>query len=110
PRLSITSPATPTNGLVGNAYSQTLTATGGRTPYSWSITSAGSPSGLSLDATGVLAGLPSAAGTFSFTVQVTDQDNNVARQSVTLIILAGNPPNITLSGLPDIVDPGQQPT
>jgi putative Ig domain-containing protein len=110
PGLIITSPPSLPNGLMGTAYSQTLSATGGRAPYSWSITTAGAPSGISLDATGVLAGLPSAAGTFSFTVQVTDQDNSVVRQIATLAILAGNPPAITISGLPDIVDPDQQPT
>jgi len=110
PGLSITSPATLPNGLVGTPYSQTLTATGGRTPYSWSITTAGTPSGVALDGTGVLSGRPTAVGTFTFTVQVTDQDNNVARQSVTLAILAGAPPNVTITGLPDIIDPAQQPT
>jgi hypothetical protein len=110
PGLTITSPSSLPSGIVGTAYSQTLTATGGRAPYSWSITTAGAPSGISLDATGVLAGLPGAAGTFSFTVQVTDQDNSVVRQIVTLVMLAGNPPTITITGLPDIVDPAQQPT
>jgi large repetitive protein len=109
PGLIITSSASLPNGLIGNAYNQTLAATGGRPPYSWSITTAGAPIGISLDATGALAGLPSAAGTFSFTVQVTDQDNSVVRQIVTLAILAGNPPTITITGLPDIVDPAQQP-
>jgi hypothetical protein len=110
PGLSITSPSTLPKGLVGTPYSQTLTATGGHAPYSWSITTAGAPSGIALDGTGVLSGLPGAVGTFTFTVQVTDQDNNVARQSVTLAILAGNPPNVTITGLPDIIDPAQQPT
>ena len=110
PGLIITSSSSLPNGLMGTAYSQTLTATGGRPPYSWSITTAGAPSGISLDAAGVLAGLPGAAGTFSFTIQVTDQDNSVVRQIATLAILAGNPPKITITGLPDIVDPAQQPT
>jgi large repetitive protein len=110
PGLNITSTSTLPNGFVATPYSQTLTATGGRTPYSWSITTAGVPSGIALDGTGVISGLPGAAGTFTFTVQVTDQDNNVARQSVTLAILAGSPPNVTITGLPDIIDPAQQPT
>jgi hypothetical protein len=110
PGLSITSPSSLPNGFVGNGYSQTLTASGGRAPYLWSITTAGAPGGISLDATGVLSGLAGTPGTFSFTVQVTDQDNNVARQRITLIILAGSPPNVTISGLPDIIDPAQQPS
>jgi len=110
PALTITSSSSLPSGVVGTPYSQTLTAAGGRSPYSWSVTTAGAPSSISLDATGVLAGLPGAAGTFSFTVQVTDQNNSVVRQIVTLVILAGNPPTITITGLPDIVSPAQQPT
>jgi hypothetical protein len=71
---------------------------------------AGAPPGFSLDPTGVLAGTASAAGSFAFVVQATDQDNNVARQNVTLKILAGSPPNVSVTGLPDIVNPAQQPT
>jgi hypothetical protein len=108
--LNITSSASLPNGIMGKAYTQTLTASGGREPYSWSITTAGTPAGVSLDPSGTLTGLPTAAGTYSFTVQATDQDNNVARQIVTLAILAGTPPSVTITGLPDIVDPAQQPT
>jgi len=107
--LTITSASLP-DGVVGVLYTLTLAASGGRMPYSWSIVSAGAPDGLSLDASGVLTGTGSAAGAFTFTVQVTDQDNNVARQTFTLNIRAGASPNITIVGLPDIVDPAQQPT
>jgi hypothetical protein len=72
--------------------------------------SAGVPDGFSLDARGTLEGTASAPGAFTFTVQATDQDNNVARQGFTLNIRAGTAPNITIVGLPDIVDPAQQPT
>jgi hypothetical protein len=108
--LSISSPSSLPNGVIGRPYSQTLTAAGGRPPYSWSITTAGAPNEILLDSTGVVNGIAGTAGTYSFTVQVTDQDNNVARQIVTLTILAGAPPNVTITGLPDIVDPAQQPT
>ena len=60
-------------GEVGTSYSQTLTASGGITPYSWSISSGLLPAGLSLNAkSGAITGTPSAAGTSSFTVKVTD--------------------------------------
>ena len=108
--LSITSPSALPNGFIAKPYSQALAAAGGRPPFSWSITTAGAPNGISLDPTGVMTGIAGTAGTYSFTVQVTDQDNNVARQIVTLAILAGSPPNVTITGLPDIVDPAQQPT
>jgi hypothetical protein len=107
--LTITSASLP-DGVVSAQYSQTLAASGGLAPYSWSIVSTGAPDGFSLDASGALTGTASTAGAFTFTVQVTDQDNNVARQTLTLNIRAGTPPNITIVGLPNIVDPAQQPT
>ena len=42
----------------------------------------------------------------TFPSQVTDQDNNVARQSVTVIVLVGNPPTLR-SRASRIVDPGR---
>lgn len=71
PPLSITTTALP-NGAVGAAYSQTLAATGGTPPYTWTLKTGALPTGLALSATGSITGKPSAAGTFIFTVQVTD--------------------------------------
>ena len=68
--LAITTTSLP-NGTKGDAYSATLAASGGTLPYTWSIIGS-LPSGLSLNpSTGIITGIPtSAAGTFSFTVQV----------------------------------------
>jgi hypothetical protein len=60
------------NGTVGTAYSSTLAATGGAGTLTWSVASGSTlPAGLSLSS-GNISGTPTAAGTFSFTVQVTD--------------------------------------
>jgi hypothetical protein len=107
--FTITTASLP-DGVVSVQYSATLAASGGQPPYAWSIASSGAPDGFSLDATGALTGITSKAGAFSFTVQVTDQANNVARQNFTLNIQAGTPPNVTVVGLLDIVGPAQQPT
>ncbi|MGC2695057.1 MAG: putative Ig domain-containing protein, partial [Candidatus Angelobacter sp.] len=59
---------------LGVAYSQTLTASGGIAPLTWTLAAASSPlpPGLNLSSTGVISGTPSAVGTFSFAVQVVD--------------------------------------
>ncbi|MGA8089371.1 MAG: putative Ig domain-containing protein, partial [Terracidiphilus sp.] len=60
-------------GAVGTAYSTTLQATGGTGALSWGLASGSSlPAGLSLNAAGGISGTPTAAGSPSFTVKVTD--------------------------------------
>src|SRR6185369_9410296 len=71
--VTITTTSVP-SGIVSTAYSTSLAASGGTTPYAWSIVSgSGSlPAGLTLSSAGVVSGTPTAAGTSNFTVKVTD--------------------------------------
>ena len=71
PALDITTTALP-DGVVGMFYSQTLQATGGMTPYQWSLAAGAPPDGLILDSTGVISGTPTADGAVNFTAQVDD--------------------------------------
>jgi hypothetical protein len=59
----------------GVFFTQTLTATGGTGTYAWSVSSGTLPAGITLDpVTGILSGTPTNNGTFSFTVDVTDNN------------------------------------
>ncbi len=66
------SPATLPNGTVAAAYSQTVSASGGTGPYTFAVTAGTLPAGLTLSSGGVLAGTPTAGGTFNVTVTATD--------------------------------------
>lgn len=58
---------------VGTSWSQTFSTAGGTTPYRYSISAGSLPDGLTLNGTsGVLSGSPTTAGTYNFTVSVTD--------------------------------------
>jgi hypothetical protein len=70
--ITTTSPLTPASTTA--AYNVTFAATGGTTPYTWSVASGSSlPAGLTLaPATGVLSGTPTTAGTYNFGITATD--------------------------------------
>jgi putative Ig domain-containing protein len=80
--LVVTSTGDLPGGRVNVDYSQQLVATGGRTPYTWALATGPLPPGLTLNtATGVISGKPTAAGTFAFTVAVTDTTPATATSS-----------------------------
>jgi hypothetical protein len=82
--LTITSTSLPAP-VVGQAYSAQLRASGGTSPYTWSIVEGSLPPGLELNAsTGEITGTPTEAGSFTLTVQVTD--SSVAANSSALMI------------------------
>jgi len=63
-------------GTVGTAYSQTLTASGGTSPYTFSV-SGTLPAGLTLSSGGVLSGTPTVAGSYSFQIVATDSSTGL---------------------------------
>ncbi|HIJ86311.1 MAG TPA: S8 family serine peptidase [Desulfuromonadales bacterium] len=92
------------SGIVGTAYSQTITATGGTSPLTWSITSGTLPGGLTLNSTtGVISGTPTAAVTASsITIQATDASNRTSSKTLSMTITAAvTPLTVTTTTLPD---------
>jgi hypothetical protein len=103
--LKITTTTLP-SGTIGTPYSSTmLQATGGAPPYSWSLASGSTPlpPGIVLSALGVISGTPNIAGTFSFTVQVTDTTGAIGTQLFGIAITSPpgaptcQPPNIQVN-------------
>ena len=92
------------DGKVGTAYSTPLAATGGRPPYFLSIYSGSLPSGLVLQKTGVISGIPTIAGTYSFQMTVVDSSpvqQNYTSTNFTITINPSGPLAIRTTGLMD---------
>ena len=94
--MQITTASLPT-GEAGVKYSATLSATGGNSPYKWSVVSGSLPPGLKLKSTGVISGKPKnpgAGGLYdTFTVQAIDKKlhkqktpQNVATKKLSITI------------------------
>jgi Putative Ig domain/Matrixin/Ig-like domain from next to BRCA1 gene len=75
-------------GLLGSSFSYQLNASGGTQPYSWSASSGALPAGLTLGAaSGLISGVPTAAGLFSFVVSVRDQTSVVATTTMQIKLI-----------------------
>jgi hypothetical protein len=89
------------NGAVGQAYNQTVQATGGTGALTWSIVAGTLPQNLSLNpTTGAISGTPNAPGTSSFTVRVADTAGQADTQVLSILINQPTPPSITTTTLP----------
>jgi large repetitive protein len=91
------SPSTLPAGTVGTAYSQALTASGGKAPYTFSATAGTLPAGLTLSAAGAITGTPTAAATSSFTVTATDSNQATGQQALSIVIAAAPPSPLTIT-------------
>ena len=87
--LTITTAAM-AGGTIGTAYGQTISATGGTPPYAWSLASGSLPPGLALSpSSGAVVGTPATAGTYSFTVRVTNNVAATTTKALSIVISGG---------------------
>ncbi|MBN8826022.1 MAG: DUF11 domain-containing protein [Spirosoma sp.] len=89
------------NGQVGTPYSQTLTATGGTAPYTYSVVGS-LPASLTLSASGVISGTPTSSGTASFTIKVSDTHACSDAQPLTITLTALPVCSLTATATPGI--------
>ena len=104
PGPTVTTTSLP-GGTVGAPYAQPLAASGGVGALRWSGT--GIPTWLSLDpATGVLGGTPAAAGSYAFSVQVSDTLGNISPAApLSIAVTPGGLVNVTTAcPLPDLTE------
>ncbi len=67
-------------------YTQVLTASGGVTPYTWSLASGSIGQGLNLSASGLISGTPRDPATLVFVVQVTDAAQQSAIRTLAIVV------------------------
>lgn len=72
------------------SYSQQLSASGGTTPYGWSVSGGSLPTGLSMSSSGAITGTPTATGTFNFTASVSDAASASDTQALSIVVSAGS--------------------
>lgn len=93
PVITSTSPLT--SGRDGVAYpAYNFTASGGFTPYVWSVSAGNLPPGLSLSSTGTLSGTPTSAGAYTFDIRVTDNVGSMDTVPFSITI----DPSLTVGG------------
>jgi len=86
----ITGPASLGNGTVGASYNAAFSASGGKTPYTYSLTGGSLPAGLTLLNDGTLLGTPTSSGTFPLAITATDSNDCTGTVTDTLVITTGS--------------------
>lgn len=86
-QLTITTTSPLPSGTVGSSYQQTLQASGGVAPLTWSIAGGSLPPGLALNAgSGAISGTPSRVGSFNVLIRVVDSGTQNAQKGFSITI------------------------
>jgi serine protease AprX len=72
--------------VLGTRWSAAIAGEGGTPPYAWSLAGGALPGGVALEPTGFAAGTPAEAGTFDFTVRLTDAQGLTATRALSLAV------------------------
>jgi len=88
------------NGVVGVAYLQTLSASGGVPPYSWTLAGGATPPGLGIISLGAISGTPTQPGISAFTVMATDSSANGQSNTASFLISIAPALTITTTAIP----------
>jgi hypothetical protein len=88
-------------GTTGGTYLVWLRITGGRAPFTWSVTSGQLPEGLEITPSGLIRGIPSKPGEYSFGLRVDDSQGNAAGSLFTTSFVA--PLKIQTSTFQDLI-------
>ena len=97
PNITLDPPAL-LNAVLTEVYSDTVTASGGQSPYSYNISTGVLPGGLSLDSiSGNISGTPTAAGIFNFDITSNDAKGCFGFKSYSIIASPAGCPTILLS-------------
>ncbi|PRA73790.1 cell shape determination protein CcmA, partial [Ochrobactrum sp. MYb29] len=78
-----------------------LSASGGSSPYSYSISSGSLPDGIGLSSSGLLSGTSKTAGKFDFTIKATDRNNDTGTKSTYIQVEAKATVTINPATLPN---------
>ncbi len=111
--LSITTASQLPTAVLGSTYSPlVLSAVGGTPPYSWSLTAAQGrlPLGMTFSPLGIISGIPTETGAFSFTVRVTDFQGGTAEKRLSLTVSTSTTEfdaQFLSQSVPTTVSPGQ---
>lgn len=93
----VLAPASLPSVTAGNAYSQTITASGAIAPYTFAVTSGSLPTGVTLATGGALTGTPTQVGSFNITITATDANGQTGSRAYTLVV---NAPTLTMTPAP----------
>ncbi|HTS12682.1 MAG TPA: Ig domain-containing protein [Candidatus Limnocylindrales bacterium] len=97
--MTITTASLP-NATIDAVYNQSIQATGGIPPYTWSVSSGAFPAWATLRSdTGAISGIPGAAGTTNFTVEAADSEGTALTATKSLAITAATAASVNDSEL-----------